>query len=195
LRHRKINGVKGASTLKMTAQRKAEIARINGAKSRGPRTEAGKVRSARNATSHGIYSSELILPHESQSDYDALSADLRNRFQPSTPLQMELIDQMTRAKWLILRLQTFQAERLTIPAPSTKDLRAWNTVSRAEARYQRQFHRALIALEAARNIGIEPTPPSQPEEKCEIEPTLFSIAAKIIRAPFAAIHSLCSTTQ
>lgn len=184
----------------MTAQRKAEIARINGSKSRGPRTLAGKQRSVRNATSHGIYSSQLILPGESQSEYDALHADLLHRFQPGTSAQHQLVEEMTRAKWLTLRLQKFEAAGLRSRNQSVKALRAWNTVSRAEARYQRQFDRALLALEAAQKFEIEPTPPpqkpqSEPKsiEKRGIEPTFFAIVAKLIRKPIAAILHLCFT--
>ena len=44
----------------------------NGNKSTGPRTSQGKATSKLNATTHGIFSSVVVLKGESQQEYDAL---------------------------------------------------------------------------------------------------------------------------
>ena len=51
----------------ITADRKAEIARENGAKSKGPTTEEGKEKCARNAITHGerAQALKLIVPPHS----------------------------------------------------------------------------------------------------------------------------------
>jgi hypothetical protein len=46
--------------------------RRNAGRSTGPRTIAGKRRASRNATSHGIYCCNLVLPGESNAEFHAL---------------------------------------------------------------------------------------------------------------------------
>ena len=50
----------------------------------GPITPEGKARSSQNATTHGATSQQLILPGESQQDFDNLLANLTKEYQPST---------------------------------------------------------------------------------------------------------------
>ena len=47
---------------------KAESARINGAKSRGPKTARVRAFSPQNATSHGLTSHSLIVSNEDRSN-------------------------------------------------------------------------------------------------------------------------------
>jgi len=64
---------------------KSEQARINGAKSRGPKTEAGKTISSLNALKHGRFSkdsSRLFFEHDD--DYQLLLDALIAQFRPST---------------------------------------------------------------------------------------------------------------
>lgn len=51
----------------MSKEERAEISRTNGAKSKGPKTEAGKERSSRNALKHGERAtkhSDFAPPHD-----------------------------------------------------------------------------------------------------------------------------------
>jgi hypothetical protein len=66
-----------------TPSARARASRINGAKSRGPRTAAGKARSSRNALKHGLCAQKiLVLPDEDAAAFKALEAALQAELAP-----------------------------------------------------------------------------------------------------------------
>ncbi len=87
----------------------AATARINGAKSNGPITAEGKAISAQNSLKHGLTSSRVVLPHESQEAYDKLEASLINRFKPADDLESELVQEMAAARWRLRRIEAMEA--------------------------------------------------------------------------------------
>jgi hypothetical protein len=88
---------------------KAETARINGARSNGPVTAEGKAASAQNSLKHGLTSSRVVLPHESQDDYDKLAVSFTNRFKPADELETELVQEMAAARWRLRRIETMES--------------------------------------------------------------------------------------
>jgi hypothetical protein len=67
----------------MSSQRKINSARTNGAKYHGPKTEAGRRKSAMNALTHGLYAaSSIVLNQESPEQYQALLDAYTRQFQP-----------------------------------------------------------------------------------------------------------------
>jgi hypothetical protein len=88
---------------------KAATARINGSKSNGPLTEEGKAVSSQNSLKHGLTSSRVVLPHESQEAYDKLEASFTNRFKPADDLEIELVQEMAAARWRLRRIQAMEA--------------------------------------------------------------------------------------
>jgi hypothetical protein len=88
----------------MPSELKSETARINGAKSRGPTTEAGKIASSQNAIKHGMTSrNTYILECENADEYKAFLAEHIAIHQPATPPEKELVEQMAIARWRIRR--------------------------------------------------------------------------------------------
>ena len=87
---------------------KAETARSNGAFSKGPATEQGKAISAQNSLKHGLTSSRIVLPGESQEEYDALEASIISRFKPVGELEMELAKEMASARWRLRRIDIME---------------------------------------------------------------------------------------
>ena len=75
----------------MRTDKQTEASKINGAKSNGPITAEGKAISSQNSLKHGLTSSRVVLPHESQEAYDKLEASLANRFKPADDLESELV--------------------------------------------------------------------------------------------------------
>jgi len=87
----------------------AATARINGTKSNGPITAEGKAISSQNSMKHGLTSSRVVLPHESQEAYDKLEASLINRFKPADDLESELVQEMAAARWRLRRIEAMEA--------------------------------------------------------------------------------------
>ena len=88
----------------MPSELKSETARINGAKSHGPKTPEGKEASSRNSLKHGFTSSKtFILQCESADEYQMFLAEHIAIHQPVTAPEKELVDQMAIARWRIRR--------------------------------------------------------------------------------------------
>ena len=88
----------------MSSLTKSESARINGAKSRGPKTEAGRKRSSQNAIKHGLTSQTLVLPAEDPDEFHQLLTSYLDQFQPHGPAELHLVHDMVAAKWRLQRL-------------------------------------------------------------------------------------------
>ncbi len=87
--------------------RQREASRLNGARSRGPVTAAGKRHSSRNSLRHGLYSQTAspLLSVPSGAPLDALRA----AYQPRTPHTEHLVIQAAIASWRVRQLQTLDA--------------------------------------------------------------------------------------
>jgi hypothetical protein len=88
---------------------KAQAARINGAKSNGPVTEEGKAISSQNSRKHGLASARVVLPHESEEEYDRLEASIVNRFKPYDEIEQALVHQMASSLWRLRRIDAMEA--------------------------------------------------------------------------------------
>src|SRR5579871_3784619 len=89
-----------------------QAARINGARSRGPKTPEGKRRSAGNRCTHGFYSTRLVLPSESQEDFECLLASYTSPLRPATRDESQQVRQLAEARWLLERARYTQQEIL-----------------------------------------------------------------------------------
>ena len=96
----------------MTKERKAEIARINGAKSKGPITDAGKDQSKRNAITHGQRATALKLlvpPHsaclanEDRQAFYKLYDILTAKYRPSDDAELLLTREIADFQWKLTR--------------------------------------------------------------------------------------------
>ena len=84
--------------------------RANAQKSTGPISPEGKSISRFNALKHGLDAQSLIIPGEDPAAYDALAADYRDEFHPTSPSETFHVDTMIRADWQKRRLQPLETE-------------------------------------------------------------------------------------
>ncbi len=91
---------------------KSETARANGAKSRGPVTPEGRAASSRNSLSHGFTAKSVVLPTESQEDFQSLLDSYIDQFHPQGGVEMDLVQTMAAARWRLRRISTIETTLL-----------------------------------------------------------------------------------
>ena len=88
----------------MPTERQSESARINGAKSRGPKSAEGKKKSSRNSLSHGCTASHtIILACEDPEDFDRMVEKYDTMYKPVTLEEEDLVAEMISARRRIRR--------------------------------------------------------------------------------------------
>lgn len=83
----------------MEDDRRREANKRNAQNSTGPRTAAGKARSSRNATRHGLLSGRMLLECESEDELRALRHGMRQSLRPVGEFEEELVERMVAATW------------------------------------------------------------------------------------------------
>ena len=78
--------------------------KLNGSKSKGPVSAAGKQISSKNAQKHGILSRELILPGEREEEFQALLGQLQSELRPLGTLENTIVERIAIAIWRQRRL-------------------------------------------------------------------------------------------
>jgi hypothetical protein len=99
-----------AADAQQAAAKRAETNRQNARKSTGPRTPEGKAASSQNRLAHGLCSSSLILPGETQADFDELRQKTLTTFAPLTAEETLLTDQLTQALWRLNRAHRVESK-------------------------------------------------------------------------------------
>jgi hypothetical protein len=84
--------------------------RANAVHSTGPKTDAGKAVSSRNATRHGLYSRELLLPGEDAAEFAKLRQGMIHRLQPRDVMEQQVVDQYIECSWKLKRLHAAEQE-------------------------------------------------------------------------------------
>jgi hypothetical protein len=171
----------------MPSELKSETARINGAKSHGPKTPEGKEASSRNSFKHGFTArNTYILECESKEDFQEFLAEHIAIHLPVTAPEKELVEQMAIARWRIRRF--VNAETVLIDCEVVRnrakiekefattscgvhvamairsladESRSLSLMSRYEARHQRTHDKAyatLRELQQSRVSHPEPAP-------------------------------------
>src|SRR3954447_18521671 len=119
--------------------------------STGPRTPEGKQRSSTNATKHALTAKHVVLPWENIVYYFELHGALLRQYQPESPAEMFLVDQLAQNWWRLNRSRRFETGMLAKLDPATEsegvnpdDL---DLHRRYEAGIERAYYRAYDRLE------------------------------------------------
>lgn len=92
--------------------KRIRASRENGARSCGPNTGEGKQRSSGNAFRHGLLSSSMVLPNESQEIFDKLLNQYLDKLDPADDVEHNHVEEMVAAVWRMRRLWAVQNRML-----------------------------------------------------------------------------------
>jgi hypothetical protein len=156
-----------ASPLQIAANRR------NAQRSTGPRTVEGKQRSSLNPLKHGLSARTIVLNHEDEIGYQEVRGSLYTQYQPATPQECMLVDQLASAWWRTIRARQYETDLMNMQVENVKRRNArkkkvhnqesdrkalvvaltvephddFKTFFRYDATIERQFYRALNQLE------------------------------------------------
>lgn len=74
----------------------------------GPKTDEGKKIASRNSLKTGTYSKLVVLPNESQQEFDQLVEQFQKDFYPNDAVEMMLVREMAVITWKKLRLEKLE---------------------------------------------------------------------------------------
>lgn len=83
-------------------------------RSGGPKTSAGKRVCAQNALKSGVYAQALILPGESEQEFEELHAQLVQDYAPQGSIEANLVYQLTKQIWKKMRLEYMEHSAMLI---------------------------------------------------------------------------------
>ena len=153
-----------------------EANRRNARNSTGPRTEAGKKTSSRNALSHGLTAAEtLLIPGESEDDFLAYRAALWAAYDPKDAAEEAEVELIISDSWRLLRLLRIESGFFHNWIANAFETQAW---------------------EDARNQGIEKEAaerPRLPESRTPEHEEAFDrivAAQKLVREPKAILGAV-----
>lgn len=119
--------------------------RRNAQLSTGPRTDAGKAVSARNATKHGLLARQVVLPDESATEFDSLRDRLMSDLAPRGELESVLAERIVLAAWRLRRVVRLEA-----------------TVIRSQQKQMESFPDVTSMIRAAQESRNRPPAESEP---------------------------------
>ncbi len=114
-----------------------------------PNTDAGKAIASRNATTHGLFARDVVLPSlgEDPDGYRQLEGAWTTQLVPHNLLEQHYVEKIAAASWRLRRLHRWQAQLLEDDTLTEADrLDRLNTVMRHETALHRQIDTAVRML-------------------------------------------------
>ena len=115
----------------------------------GPRTAAGKARSASNAIKHGFSAQRLVVPDELREDFERLERAFHQETDPHGVLETLAVNRAFHAAWNLRHIEQMESEILaTSPNPLGDEAtaRQLDRLSRYHTRHERAYSRAMNEL-------------------------------------------------
>jgi len=107
----------------MTTFRQIEANRRNALKSTGPKTEAGKDQSRRNAVRHGLTAETVIGLLEDAEDYRQFEATVIADYDAQSAVERELVLRLASVLWRLRRATTMETGLFEIQAENLREYR------------------------------------------------------------------------
>ena len=178
---------------------RAESARMNGAKSTGPKTPEGLFRSQTARYKHGLYSTRaFLLPGESVEEFTELQTQLRAYWQPVGFYDQTTVEQLAGNLWETFRLQAAKNDHIhdvraaiAQSAPKLRDdaklnLMAENRASTDGGTIERNQARQNFLSRQRDQIGAQPPPPGAPGRDQRINPNDAGVYTASLRYFFSS---------
>jgi hypothetical protein len=100
----------------MTTEKQILANQQNAKHSTGPRTEAGKRRSRRNAIRHGLRAETVIDGLEDAADYRAFERAIKSDYSPQTAIEGQLVSRLASLLWRLRRAVIVESGLLNMQA-------------------------------------------------------------------------------
>ena len=107
----------------MTSYRQIEANRRNALKSTGPRTDAGKEQSRRNAVRHGLTAETVIGLLEDAGDYRQFEAAVIGDYDAQSAVERELVLRLASLLWRLRRATKIETGLFEIQAEHLREYR------------------------------------------------------------------------
>lgn len=92
---------------------------------RGPRTEAGKRKSALNALTHGVLARTPVIPGvEAEAEWERHIAGFRQSLAPANEFEAFLVESIAHTAWRLKRLELYENEMLALAQINAEELAA-----------------------------------------------------------------------
>ena len=156
----------------MSSQIQIQSNRRNSLMSTGPRSEAAKVASSKNAISHGLSAADPVLSYENRDEFNTLVENYSTEFAPQTKHEEYLVSQMAGARWRLDRVQRIETAAIdlilvgsdeTTASPDHKLAQRMLAapgdplprLERYRASIERSYHRAVKEFRMAEKYRIQ----------------------------------------
>jgi hypothetical protein len=145
----------------MATEKQKAASRATGARSRGPVTPQGRLRSAGYNVERGLLARTVVLDRESLPRFHALMTSLQEELKPETAIENLLIHKMAVSHWRLMRVWGRERSGFSneVGPPESHDTATGDTpafgksgthLNQYEMRLDRQFTRALDRFEKFR---------------------------------------------
>jgi hypothetical protein len=94
----------------MRSLKQRNASRINGARSKGPKTPGGKRRASLNAVRHGLLAQCTVIHGEPLENFEALLGHHLAKFGPVDGVEFGMIEEMASSYWRLRRAWTIEKE-------------------------------------------------------------------------------------